>query len=72
MLGVNSAININVTLLEQHVFACNETKLMHYSPVYSVKTPLHVSGLLVAHHQEVTMYICDNTYQFSHIYIVTS
>jgi hypothetical protein len=32
------------------------------SSVYSVTTPLHVSGLLLAHHQEVTMYICDNRY----------
>jgi hypothetical protein len=31
---------------------------MHYlSYVYSVTKSLHVSGLLVAHHQEVTMYI---------------
>jgi hypothetical protein len=30
---------------------------MHYlSSVYSVIIPLHVSGLLVAHYQEVTMY----------------
>jgi hypothetical protein len=36
---------------------------MHYlSSVYSVTIPLHVSGLLVAHHQEVTMYICDSWY----------
>jgi hypothetical protein len=45
--------------------ACNETNLMHYlSSAYSVTIPLHVSGLLVAHHQEVTMYICDNWYVF--------
>jgi hypothetical protein len=38
-------------------FACNETNLMHYlSSPYSVTTPLHVSVLLEAHHQEVTMY----------------
>jgi hypothetical protein len=38
--------------------AFNEANLMHcLSSVYSVTTPLHVSGLLVAHHQEVTMYI---------------
>jgi hypothetical protein len=43
--------------------ACNETNLMHYlSSVYSVTIPLHVLGLLVAHRQEVTMYICDNWY----------
>jgi hypothetical protein len=30
--------------------------------VYSVTLPLHVSGLLVAHHQEVTMYICNKWY----------
>jgi hypothetical protein len=42
---------------------CNETNLMHYlSPVYSVTIHLHVSGSLVAHHQEVTMYICDKWY----------
>jgi hypothetical protein len=42
---------------------CNETNLMHcVSSVYSVTIPLHVSGFLVAHRQEVTMYICDNWY----------
>jgi hypothetical protein len=42
---------------------CNETNLMQYlSSVYSVIIPLHISGLLVAYHQEVTMYICDNWY----------
>jgi hypothetical protein len=36
---------------------------MHYlSWIYSVTIPLHVSGLLAAHHQEVTMYICNNWY----------
>jgi hypothetical protein len=36
---------------------------MHYVPsVYSVTIPLHVSGLVVAHHQEVTMYICNKWY----------
>jgi hypothetical protein len=36
---------------------------MHYlSSVYWITTPLHVSGLLVVHHQEVAMYICDNWY----------
>jgi hypothetical protein len=36
---------------------------MHYlSPVYSVTIPLHVSGLLVAHHQEVTMNMCNKWY----------
>jgi hypothetical protein len=45
------------------VYACNETNLMHnLSSVYSVRTPLDVSGLLVAHHQEVTMYVCVNWY----------
>jgi hypothetical protein len=43
------------------IYACNETNLMHYlSSVYSFTIHLHVSGLLVAHHQEVTMYICNN------------
>jgi hypothetical protein len=46
--------------------ACNKTNLMQYlSSVYSVTIPIHVSGLLVAHHQEVTMYICNKlNYQF--------
>jgi hypothetical protein len=36
---------------------------MHYlSSVYSVTTPLHVLGLLAAHHQEVTMCICNKLY----------
>jgi hypothetical protein len=44
-------------------YVCNETNLMHYlSSVYCVTIPVHVSGLLVAHHQEVVMYICDNWY----------
>jgi hypothetical protein len=45
------------------MYACNETNLIHYlSSLYSVTTPLHVSGLLVAHHQEVAMYVCDSWY----------
>jgi hypothetical protein len=45
------------------IYACNETNLMHYlSSVYSVTITLHVLGLLVAHHQEVTVYVCDNWY----------
>jgi hypothetical protein len=51
------------------LFACtyafNETNLMHYlSSVYSVTIPLHVLGLLVAHHQEVTMYMCIKWYMY--------
>jgi hypothetical protein len=43
--------------------AFNETNLMHYlSLVYSVTIPVHVSGVLVAHHQELTMNICNNWY----------
>jgi hypothetical protein len=43
--------------------AHNETNLLHYlSSVYSVTIPLHISDLLFAHHQEVTMYICNNWY----------
>jgi hypothetical protein len=78
-------ILINVlTLCTFHRCPCNETNLMHYlSSVYSVTMPLHVLGLLVAHHQEVTMYMYAiqvhrqstktyNTYQLSYTYIVTS
>jgi hypothetical protein len=40
---------------------CNETNLKHcLSSVYSVTIPLHVLGLPVAHHKEVTMCICHN------------
>jgi hypothetical protein len=40
---------------------CNETNLTQYlSSVYSVTTPLHISGLLAAHHQEVAIYVSDN------------
>jgi hypothetical protein len=42
------------------VTLCNESKLMHYlSSVYSVTITVHVSGLLVAHRQEVTMYTIE-------------
>jgi hypothetical protein len=46
------------------IHACNKTNLKHcfLSSVYSVIKPIHVSGLLVSHHQEVAMYICDNWY----------
>jgi hypothetical protein len=36
---------------------------MHYlSYVYSVTIPVHVWSLLVAHYQELAMYVCDNWY----------
>jgi hypothetical protein len=45
------------------IFACNETNLMHYlHSAYWVTIILHVSGLPVAHHQDVAMYICDSWY----------
>jgi hypothetical protein len=36
-----------------------KTNLMHYlSLIYFIKQPLHVSGVLIAHHQEVfTVYV---------------
>jgi hypothetical protein len=34
--------------------------IQYLSSVYLITTPPHVSGFLVAHHQDVTMYICDN------------
>jgi hypothetical protein len=44
-------------------YVCNETNLMHYVPsAYSVTIFLHVSDLLVAHHQEATMYVCNKWY----------
>jgi hypothetical protein len=42
-----------------------KTNLMHcLSSVYSITIPLHVSDLLVAHHQEVTICICNKWYVF--------
>jgi hypothetical protein len=36
---------------------------MHYlSLVYSVTIPVHVSSLLVAHHQGIEMFICNKKY----------
>jgi hypothetical protein len=34
------------------------------SSVYLVTIPEHVSGLLVAHHQEVKIYVCNNWYMY--------
>ena len=40
-----------------------KTNLMHcLSSVYLVNQPLHVSGISVAHHQQVTLYIYNNWY----------
>jgi hypothetical protein len=45
------------------IYACIETNLMQCSSsVYSVTIPLHVSGLPVAHHKAVIMYICNKWY----------
>jgi hypothetical protein len=45
------------------VYASHGTNLMHYVPsVYSDTVPLHVSGWLIAHHQEVTIHICNKWY----------
>jgi hypothetical protein len=54
----------SVQWLRKYMFLVMKTKLMHYLPsVYFVSQPLHVSGIFVAHHQEVyciyTTYIYD-------------
>jgi hypothetical protein len=36
--------------------------MQYLSSIYAVIILLHVSGLLLAHHREVTMYIRDNWY----------
>jgi hypothetical protein len=42
-----------VDLASRYIYVI-KTNLMHYlSSVYFVNQPLHVSGILVAHHQEV-------------------
>ena len=46
-----------------------KANLMHYlSPVYFVNQPVHVSGILVAQHQEV---YCVYIYIYIYIYIYT-
>ena len=46
-----------------------KTNLMHcLSSVYFVSQPLHVSGISVAHHQEV--YRIYSTYIYTHIYSI--
>jgi hypothetical protein len=60
---VNHFTGLSLYFTKKTVCACNETNVTHYlSSVYWVTKPLHVSGFLVAHHQEVAMYICDNWY----------
>jgi hypothetical protein len=45
------------------IYVCNETNLMHHlSSVYSVTIPLHILGLLVTHHQQVKICICNSWY----------
>jgi hypothetical protein len=52
----------NVGILNKD-YTGNVTNLMQFlSSVYWVTTLLHVSGLLVVHHPEVAMNICDNRY----------
>ena len=45
-----------------------KTNLRHYlSPVYFVSQPLHVSGIFVAHHQEVyCVCVCVCMYTHTH------
>jgi hypothetical protein len=47
-----------------HLDVCvQQTNLVHQLPsVYPVPIAVHISGLLVVHHQEVTKYICNNWY----------
>jgi hypothetical protein len=60
MLRVFEEFHIRTLNKYSHYNACNDANLMHYvSLVYSFTISLHVSGLLVAHHQEVT--ICRST-----------
>jgi hypothetical protein len=57
------AFRVLLTVHLEIYHTCNETNLLHYlSSIYLVTTHLHVSGLLVAHHQEAAMYICDSWY----------
>jgi hypothetical protein len=56
--GCPKILHLASSTVTKQKYGYNETNPMHcLSSVYSVTVPLHVSGLLVVHHQEVTMYI---------------
>jgi hypothetical protein len=58
-IGLVTAVDSKFVNTVALLYACNEINLRYYlSSVYSVTIPLHVSDLLVAHYQEITMYIC--------------
>jgi len=45
---------IKIKINRRYFFLCNKTNLMKYlSSVYFVNQPVHVSGIFVAHHQDV-------------------
>jgi hypothetical protein len=65
----HSVVHDNVWLTEFKITsvhsACHEANLMYYlSSVSSVTIPLQVSGLEVAHYQEVIMYIYNKWYMY--------
>jgi hypothetical protein len=43
-------------------YGVSARELKPYPSVYSFITTIHISDLPIAHHQEVTMYICDHWY----------
>ena len=57
LLNITLAIHKTTWLRRIHIFSkirVMKTNLMHYlSSVYFINQPLHVSGIFVAHHQEV-------------------
>jgi hypothetical protein len=63
-IKVNCLMRCSVELYDNvYTNVRNETNMMHsLCLVYLVTIPLHVSGLLVAHRQVVTVYMCDSWY----------
>jgi hypothetical protein len=50
-----------MSVIKHHTPGNNPKDYTQYlSSVYWVTILLHISGLLVAHHQEVAMYVCDS------------
>jgi hypothetical protein len=59
MILVQNILKFYVLLTVHLDILCNENQLLHcLSLIYFVNQPLHVSGMFIAHHQEVyTVYV---------------
>jgi NADH:ubiquinone oxidoreductase subunit len=73
---VKNIISILCSVNRASKYPCNETNWMHYlASVYPITMTVPVSGLLVAHHQDVTIYIyiyiCDSLVRVVHRRLTT-